>query len=86
MFQILEGVTEKPTVHEATLSRTVVTETCENVIAAIFNELPKELHTIEVFNYILSQSKEMLNSKVRLSSESWNEKKGVSEGEDRHKT
>lgn len=64
MLSIIEGVTEKPTTHDITLSRTMVTKICEDVVATMFNGLPKEAHTIEVFNYILSESKEMLKNKI----------------------
>lgn len=64
MLNILEGVKEKPTTHDVTLSRTMVTKVCEDVVVAMFNGLPEEARTLEVFNYILSESKEMLKNKI----------------------
>lgn len=54
MLNIIEGVTEKPATHDITLSHTMVTEICEDVVVTMFNRILKEAHTLEVFNYILS--------------------------------
>ena len=47
-----------------TLDKQVVVKVCDDVIVAMINGLPEEAHTLEVFNYILEESKEMLNHKI----------------------
>lgn len=46
------------------LEQQVAMKVCETVMAAMVNELPEEAHTIEVFNYILDETKKMIHSKV----------------------
>lgn len=46
-----------------TLDRQTVVKVCDDVLAAMINGLPEEAHTLEVFNYILEESKEMLYHK-----------------------
>ena len=41
-----------------------VAEVCEAVIAAMVNGLPEEAHTMEVYQRILAETKEMLENKV----------------------
>ena len=47
-----------------TLNQKTVSVVCENVIAAMINGLPEEAHTVEVFDCILDESKEVLRNKV----------------------
>lgn len=46
-----------------TLDKQTVLKVCDDVIATMINGLSEEAHTLEVFNYILEESKEMLNHK-----------------------
>lgn len=46
MLDIVEGVTEKNTIHRVVLKRTTVTEVCEDVVTAMLNGLPEEAHSI----------------------------------------
>lgn len=41
-----------------------VSEVCEAIIAAMVNGLPEEAHTMEVYQRILTETKEILESKV----------------------
>lgn len=45
-----------------TLTTEQISKTCNSVIEAIKNELPKEAHSIEVLDFILEKSKELLHS------------------------
>lgn len=54
---------QKLTIHEATLARTDITNICEAIFAVLLNELPKEAHSIDVFDFLLSETKDMIHSK-----------------------
>lgn len=45
------------------LEQDTVSKVCEAVILAMADGLPDEAHTIEVFNRLLEQTKELLQSK-----------------------
>lgn len=45
-----------------TLTTEQVSKSCNAVIEAMKNELPKEAHSIEVLDFILEKSKELLHS------------------------
>ena len=59
----VEGAMQKPTVDEVTLTRTSITNICEAIFAVLLNELPKEAHSIDVFDFLLSETKDMIHSK-----------------------
>lgn len=63
MPDIAEGIGQKPTIHEVVLTRDIVTDICEKIFAVMLEELPKEAHSISTFDYILSESKDMIHSK-----------------------
>ncbi len=63
MPDIAERIGQKPTIHEVVLTRDTVTDICEKIFAVMLEELPKEAHTISTFDYILSESKDMIHSK-----------------------
>ena len=46
------------------LEQQIVIQACEMVIAAMEKELPEEVHTMEVFDYILDEAKKILHSKT----------------------
>lgn len=45
------------------LEQDTISKVCEAVILAMANGLPDEAHTIEVFNCLLEQTKELLQNK-----------------------
>lgn len=45
------------------LKQRTILEVCEAVILAMADGLPDEAHTIEVFEYILKQTEELLHNK-----------------------
>ena len=45
------------------LEQDTISKVCEAVILAMADGLPNEAHTIEVFNRLLEQTKELLQSK-----------------------
>lgn len=47
---------------QVTLTEITVNETCRNVIETMKNGLPKEAHSIEAFEYILSKTKEKIRT------------------------
>lgn len=52
---------------ETVLQREVVLKTCQSVLDAMKNGLPEEAHSVEVFEYILQESKTMLrNAHLKL--------------------
>lgn len=60
---VAEGAGQRHTVHEAVLAREIITEVCEKVFDIMLKELPKEAHSMDIFDYILSESKDMIHSK-----------------------
>lgn len=60
---IVEGIMQNPTIHEVALTRTSITNICEAIFAVLLNELPKEAHSIDVFDFLLSETKDMIHSK-----------------------
>lgn len=47
---------------ETVLHRKTVLKTCKSVMDAMKNELPEEAHSIEVFDYILKECKDILHT------------------------
>lgn len=62
MLTTVESVGQKPTEQEVVLTRTTVTNICEDIFTVMLDELPKEAHSIEAFDYILSETKSMIHS------------------------
>lgn len=60
---IVEEITQKPTIHEVALARTDITNICEAIFEVLLNELPEEAHSIDVFDFLLSETKDMIHSK-----------------------
>ncbi len=52
---------------EVQVNETDIFKTCKSVIEAMENGLPKEAHTMEIFEHVLKSSMEMLHcSKIKL--------------------
>ncbi len=64
MVKILEDFKDAYTSKETVLKKSDISKICNKVVDAVKNELPEEAQTIEVFNYILEESKKMLHSKT----------------------
>ena len=64
MLAVMEGYGQKPTVYEVKLSRTTITNTCESIFEVMLDELPEETHSMDTFDYILSETKSMIHSKL----------------------
>ncbi len=47
-----------------TLDQKVISDVCDGVIATMVNGLPEEAHTLEVYNYVLNESIELLKTKT----------------------
>lgn len=47
-----------------TLDQKVISDVCDAVIATMVSGLPEEAHTIEVYNYVLNESIELLKTKT----------------------
>lgn len=51
------------TVHQlVTVDRETIGRACQSVIRAMQTELPEEARSIEIFDYVLKESREMLHS------------------------
>lgn len=46
------------------LEQQTISEVCETLVSAMVKGLPNEAHTIEVFDYVLQQTKELIRNKV----------------------
>lgn len=64
MLKIIEGIGQKPTEQEVVLTRTTITNVCESIFDVLLDELPEEAHTIEAFDYILSETQDMIHSET----------------------
>lgn len=61
MLNLVNNIGQKQTVQEVVLTQTTITNVCENIFDVLLNELPVEAHTIEAFDYILSETKDMIH-------------------------
>lgn len=61
MINIVETAYSE-TQRQTTLTTEQISESCKSAIEAIKNELPKEARSMEVFDFILEKSKELLHS------------------------
>lgn len=62
MINIVGSVASSELQRTTTLTREQISKACNSAIEAIKNELPEEARSIEAFDFILGQSKELLHS------------------------
>ena len=61
-ISIVESMLAEETQHITTLTKEQISKTCKEVIRVMRNELPEEAHSMEVFDYMLAEIKEVLHS------------------------